>query len=83
MGNYKDKSLTELLEIAKERTLEVPSGDEFKVCDLFLGFLWRHIEIGDRKKLGLLYNIWATSDGKDLITPTKKNDQGQQLYKRN
>ena len=40
MERYEDKSLTELLEIAKERVLEVPIGDEFKVCDLFLGFLW-------------------------------------------
>ena len=83
MEILKDKSIKELMDIAKKRVREdVPSGTTFKVRDLFVGFQWDAISPGDRKKMGLYFFVWADSEGGQYVTIDDKATSGQQLYTR-
>ena len=51
MEELKNKSIKELMDIAKKRVVEnVPVGTTFKVRDLFVGFQWDAISQGNRKR---------------------------------
>ena len=81
MEILKDKSIKELMEIAKKRVVEnVPAGTSFKVRDLFVGFQWDAIPQGNRKKMGLYFFVWADSEGGQYVTIEDKATSGQQLY---
>ena len=83
MEELKDKSIKELMDIAKKRVVEnVPVGTTFKVRDLFVGFQWDAISQGNRKKMGLYFYVWADSDGGQYVKIEDKATSGQQLYTR-
>ncbi len=83
MENLKDKSISELMEIAKKRVIEdVPTGTTFKVRDLFVGFKWDEMSPGDRKRMGLYFFVWADSEGSKYLKIENKSTSGQQLYTR-
>ena len=83
MEILKDKSIKELMDIAKKRVREdVPVGTTFKVRDLFVGFQWDAISQGNRKKMGLYFFVWADSEGGQYVTIDDKATSGQQLYTR-
>ena len=77
------KEVKELLSIAKDRVINnVPSGTDFKVRDLFVGFLWDQVDSGIRKKLGMYFYVWADSEGASYVSIGPKSTSGQQLYTR-
>ena len=81
MEELKNKSIKELMDIAKKRVVEnVPVGTTFKVRDLFVGFQWDAISQGNRKKMGLYFYVWADSDGGQYVKIEDKATSGQQLY---
>ncbi len=83
MEDLKDKNIADLMVIAKDRVINiVPSGTQFKVRDLFVGFKWDEIPQGIRKKMGLYFYVWADSEGSEYLQIDKKASSGQQLYTR-
>lgn len=72
----------ELLEIAKDETKNLISGEVFLLRDLFKGYEWNRISRSNRLLLGTLFlnYIKSTDIG---ITPIEKTSSGQQRYKNN
>lgn len=73
-------SLDELFHLAQESTKDVDSGEIFIVKDLFRGFEWNRIPVGNRTKLGSMYLRYAEKDGSEDIRPLDKTPQNQQKY---
>ena len=73
-------SLKDLLELAKEATGDVVSGEEFIVKDLFRGFEWKRIDRSNRTKLGSMYFAYAQNGGSIVIKQLDKTPQNQQKY---
>lgn len=82
MENLKNLDYKEILEMAKERVRDVPSGISFKVRDLFVGYQWDQIKVGDRKKIGLYFFVWVDSTASELLDVLDKSPSGQQMYRR-
>lgn len=80
MNIDKNTSVDNLLDIAKNTLNEVASGEKFIVRDLFRGFEWSRIYVGDRTRLGALFFHYAQNNGSDIITPLNKTPQNQQIY---
>ncbi|MEG0470799.1 MAG: single-stranded DNA-binding protein [Solibacillus sp.] len=70
------------LQAAKQEVLNLNSGEEFIVKDLFVGYLWKRIPRNDRLTLGSLFLDWITNDPNVKITKLQKNSAHQQMYKK-
>ena len=76
-------TLNELFNRAVDTLSEVEPGEVFIVKELFRGFEWKRIPIGNRTKLGAMVFAYANSDeGSLLIEPLDKTEKKQQRYKK-
>ena len=73
-------TVNELFDEAKKLLADVPSGTEFKVQDLFRGYEWKDIPVGNRSRLGARFLIFAESEGINLVRISEKSKQNQQKY---
>lgn len=69
----------QLLDIAKDETKKLESGEIFIVRDLFKGYEWNRIERKKRLLLGTLF-LHECSGGN--IKPISKTSSGQQKYQK-
>lgn len=69
-----------LLNVAVSTLPLLNSGEVFTVKDLFKGFEWNRIQIGERTKLGSAFFTYANSTGLNIIKPLGKTPQNQQKY---
>lgn len=77
----RETTVSELLEMAIEASKEVSTEDKpWTVRDLFVGYQWNRIPIGNRTKLGGQFysHVEAVSD----IEAVGKTAQNQQQYKK-
>ena len=70
----------ELLEIAKDETKNLISGEVFLLRDLFKGYEWNRISRSNRLLLGTLFLNYVKSADIGVV-PIKKTSSGQQRYK--
>ena len=75
-----------LLKSAMNETSHLVSGEVFIVRDLFKGYEWNRIPIGDRLLLGTLFLMQIDSNNQNsqngiTIVPDKKTSSGQQKYR--
>lgn len=75
-------SLNELFKNAKETLNQVEEDEEFIVKDLFTGFEWNRIDIGNRSKLGAMFFNFSKHDDKLIIVGIGKTTQNQQKYRK-
>ena len=75
-------SLNELFKNAKKTVNEVEEDEEFIVKDLFTGFEWKRIDIGNRSKLGAMFFNFSKHDDKLIIVGIGKTTQNQQKYRK-
>lgn len=69
------------LKIAVQETTYLQSGEEFLVKDLFKGYEWNRLGIGERRSLGALFlNEVKNGHLKEIIQITKKSSANQQIY---
>lgn len=61
---------------------DVSQGEKFIVKDLFRGFEWNRIPVGNRTKLGSMFLNKATEENSYLIKPLDKTPQNQQIYEK-
>lgn len=78
----KDTSLNDLFDIAINTIADVNKGEEFIVRDLFRGFEWNRIPLGNRTKLGSMVLAYSNADGEGVIAAVRKTPQNQQIYTR-
>jgi len=74
--------LNDLLSYAKSQILKLESGEEFMVKELFRGYEWKRIKIGNRTKLGSLFLVYAQGEGSSIIEILGKTPQNQQIYRK-
>jgi len=81
LGGIEVLNANELLEIAKDETKNLISGEVFLLRDLFKGYEWNRISRSNRLLLGTLFlnYIKSTDIG---ITPIEKTSSGQQRYRK-
>lgn len=75
-------SLNELFKNAKETLDQIEEDEEFIVKDLFKGFEWNRIDIGNRSKLGAMFFNFSKHDDKLIIVGIGKTIQNQQKYRK-
>lgn len=75
-------SLNELFKNAKETLDQIEEDEEFIVKDLFTGFEWNRIDIGNRSKLGAMFFNFSKHDDKLIIVGIGKTIQNQQKYRK-
>lgn len=74
-------NVNELLEVAKNETDNLISGEVFLLKDLFKGYKWNRISRSDRLLLGTLFlNYIRTTE--NAIDAIEKTSSGQQMYKK-
>lgn len=71
----------ECLKLAIQEVKNLDPGEKFLVKDLFKGYEWNRLAIGDRRSLGSLF-LHEVKDGdlKDEIKIGVKSSANQQLY---
>ena len=74
--------LTDLIGYAQSQIQNLVAGEEFMVKDLFLGYEWNRIDLGNRSRLGSSFFAFAQGAGAAQITPLDKTPQNQQRYRR-
>ncbi|WMJ22898.1 DUF1413 domain-containing protein [Paludicola sp. MB14-C6] len=74
--------LQTLLTYALTYLTDVETDETFIVKDLFRGFEWHRIFVGNRTKLGSMFFTYAQNQGAHLMTPLGKTPQNQQIYKK-
>ncbi|MFF5996118.1 single-stranded DNA-binding protein [Lysinibacillus sp. KU-BSD001] len=69
------------LEIAIQEISHLSTGEEFLVKDLFKGYEWNRLAIGDRRTLGSLF-LNAVKNGalQSQVKVAKKSSANQQIY---
>ena len=69
------------LKIAVQETKHLEPGEEFLIKDLFKGYEWNRLGIGERRSLGALF-LYDVKNGhlKNVIQITKKSSANQQIY---
>lgn len=82
MRNYGSLSVSNLLIEAVKEINDVPSGQVFKVKDLFKGYDWNNFPISVRLTLGSIFLEEAKTGLKDVVEILNKNSSNQQLYKK-
>ena len=70
----------ELLEIAKDETKNLISGEVFLLRDLFKGYEWNRISRTNRLLLGTLFLNYIKSTDTVGVVPIEKTSSGQQKY---
>lgn len=70
----------ELLEIAKDETKNLISGEVFLLRDLFKGYEWNRISRTNRLLLGTLFLNYIKSTYIVGVVPIEKTSSGQQKY---
>ena len=75
-------SLPDLIAYAQDESQKLLAGEEFMVKDLFLGYEWKRIKIGNRTRLGAAFFLFAQSTGAAQFDILGKTPQNQQLYRR-
>ena len=78
----KNSTLQELFDYAVSSVVDVESGEKFIVKELFRGFEWSRIPIGNRTKLGSMFFAYAQSTGINDMDPIGKTPQNQQIYRK-
>lgn len=69
------------LEFAVKETKYLKPDEEFLVKDLFKGYEWNRLAIGERRSLGALFlNEVKNGSLKNTIKVTKKSSANQQVY---
>lgn len=69
------------LTIAIEEIHQLSIGEEFLVKDLFKGYEWNRLAIGERRTLGSLFlNEVKHGCLKDSVEVVKKSSANQQIY---
>lgn len=72
------------MDCLKKAIQEIPHlsiGEEFLVKDLFKGYEWNRLAIGERRTLGSLFlNEVKHGSLKDIIEVVKKSSANQQIY---
>jgi len=69
------------LKQAIAETINLKSGEEFLVKDLFKGYEWNRLAIGERRTLGSLFLNEVKNGQLYLVAETvNKNSANQQLY---
>jgi hypothetical protein len=72
------------LDCLKSAIEEIPYlqiGEEFLVKDLFKGYEWNRLAIGDRRILGSLFlNEVKNGKLKNIVNIAKKSSANQQIY---
>ena len=69
-----------LLQAAKDTLELVETGEVFTVRELFRGFEWKRLPMGERIRLGSLFYVYAQTEGLDRVTIGEKTKQNQQQY---
>jgi hypothetical protein len=72
------------LDCLKRAIQEVPNlqmGEEFLIKDLFKGYEWNRLAIGERRILGSLF-LNEVKNGRliDIVNVAKKSSANQQIY---
>ncbi|GAB6428023.1 single-stranded DNA-binding protein [Bacillus luti] len=75
-------SLEDLLANAKQSLKDVEQGEVFLVKDLFRGFEWNRIPVGNRTKLGSMFLNYSQHEGNGSLEKLDKTPQNQQKYKK-
>lgn len=76
-------SLQDLMNHAKNEVQHVSSTDrDWIVRDLFKGYEWNRIKVGNRTKLGSMFFSYATNEGSAIIQTLGKTPQNQQQYRK-
>ena len=78
----KNSTLQELLTIAIDTLPDVNSGETFIVKELFRGFEWARIPVGNRTKLGALFLAYCKGEGAVQLESLGKTAQNQQIYRK-
>ncbi|MER2121020.1 MAG: single-stranded DNA-binding protein [Solibacillus sp.] len=72
------------MECLKQAINEIPSlkiNEEFLVKDLFKGYEWNRLAIGERRQLGSVFqNAVKTGELKGIVQLVKKSTSNQQIY---
>lgn len=72
------------MECLKKAIREIPQleiGEEFLVKDLFKGYEWNRLAIGERRSLGSLFlNEVKYGELKNYVDVAKKSSANQQIY---
>ena len=74
--------LAKLITYAQAEIGNLLVDEEFMVKDLFLGYEWNRIDIGNRTSLGRLFFAFADGPGAAQISPLGKTPQNQQIYRK-
>ena len=74
--------LKDLFQIAKGIIYEIQEDEEFIVKDLFRGFEWTRIDVGNRAKLGAMFFNFSKNDDKLIIVGIGKTAHNQQKYRK-
>ena len=77
-----NSTLQELFDAAVISLNDVLPGEEFIVKELFRGFEWNRIPVGNRTKLGSMFLAFAGREGENLVEILGKTPQNQQIYKK-
>lgn len=81
MHMFMGEDLMNCLEIAVKETKYLKSDEEFLVKDLFKGYEWNRLAIGERRSLGALFlNEVKNGQLKNAVRVTKKSSANQQIY---
>lgn len=72
------------MECLKKAVAEIPSlrnNEEFLVRDLFKGYEWNRLQIGERRQLGSVFqNTVKNGELKGIVEMGKKSTSNQQIY---
>jgi len=72
------------MECLKQAINEIPSlkiDEEFLVKDLFKGYEWNRLAIGERRQLGSIFqNTVKNGELKGTVEMVKKSTSNQQIY---
>ena len=75
-------SLTELFDTACLSANDLEKDEIFLVRDLFRGFEWKRIPVGNRTKLGSMFFNHVQHNAFNQFEPLGKTPQNQQMYKK-
>ena len=77
----KDTTLEELVTMVEKELVNVESGEEFTIRELFKGYEWNRLKPSLRTKLGSMIFAKFNNGGlSDIIEPVRKTPQHQQVY---
>lgn len=78
----KSTSLTDLITYSQTEIQNLLVDEEFMIRDLFLGYEWNRIDVGNRTRLGSSFFAFAQGAGATQVLPLGKTPQNQQRYRK-